>query len=340
MSRNNHDQAKDAQFAVILSSILPGLGHFYNNRPIVGFTWLIVIWGLAGAALWAAIAPGIPLIVGIGLFVGNWILAIVQLFHTHRSVWRANNLAFEADRQTMKDPWLEVALSWIKRELSPLYQARWSIGFLILLFYSELSSGIVGFLLWSWFGGFVVVHTFYVYYVQALAHYQSGQGKNIGMRLAMFAPLIGGALLTLSILTFVAGERSIVGNWMLPTLQESDRMIINKLTYRFTPPKRGDLIHFGDYHIERIIGVPGETIEVKDGKVFIDGKALTENYIKEAPAYTFGPEKVPAGEYFVLGDNRNNDYSGSHYDGFVPRANIIGQATKRWWPENRMGELR
>jgi signal peptidase I len=363
MSRTNPDRAKNPQFAAILSSLLPGLGHFYNNRPIVGLIWLIVIWGLAGAALWAAIAPGIPLIVGIGLFFSSWILAIVQLFHTHRSVWRANNLAFEADDQSPKDPWLTVVRSRIKLELKELHKLHWGIWLLYFIIFDHfISKGIIGFLLYSWLMGFFIVYyCFYGVCIQALTHRLSGQRKLIGIWLTAFAPTIVGILLALSVTTFVAEQQSILSDQMLPTLQKDDQIIINKLAYHFTPPKRGDLISGPtESHkqqgwtfalIGRIIGIPGETIEVKNGNVFINGEILPETYIKEArPASTFssnspdpetnlGPTKVPAGEYFVLGDNRADNFYPRHW-GFVPRANIVGQATKRLWPDDLIGVLK
>jgi signal peptidase I len=347
MSRTNPDRAKDPQFAAILSSILPGLGHFYNNRPIVGFTWLIVIWGLASAALWAAIAPGIPLIVGIGLFFGSWILAIVQSCHIHRSIWQANNPTSEADLQAVQDPWLTAFQSWIKGELNNVSRNGWGIW--PIYFISSLilrHEGIIAFLSYAWCGGFMIVYRIYGLIIVdrihsgAVASYTTVQ-RNRRFWLATLAPLIGGALLAISMYIFVVETDFMTGDSMLPALREDDKIIINKLTYHFTPPKRGDLISInqtkdpelrGVNRINRIIGMPGETIEVKDGKVFINGKALSENYVTKAPAYdydyAYSSTQVPAGEYFVLSDN--DPYG--HSDGFVSRARIVGQATKRFGP--------
>lgn len=157
------------------------------------------------------------------------------------------------------------------------------------------------------------------------------------------------AVLAFGIRSFVAEARYIPSGSMLPTLQINDRLIIEKMSYRFKDPQRGDIVvfsptatlekqNFHDAFIKRVIGLPGETIEVKGGRVYVNGNAIAENYIEDKPNYYWEPHKVPAGQYLVLGDNRNNSYD-SHYWGFVPREKIIGRAAVRFWPLNRVGEL-
>lgn len=156
-------------------------------------------------------------------------------------------------------------------------------------------------------------------------------------------------VLAFGIRTFVAEARYIPSGSMLPTLQINDRLIIDKLTYEFRDPQRGDIVvfsptdelkrqNFKDAFIKRVIGLPGDTVEVKDGQVLISGRSIPEKYIQDRPTYQFGPVKVPPDQYLVLGDNRNNSYD-SHYWGFVPRKNIIGRAVIRFWPLNRAGEI-
>ncbi|HTL90585.1 MAG TPA: signal peptidase I [Leptolyngbya sp.] len=155
--------------------------------------------------------------------------------------------------------------------------------------------------------------------------------------------------LALGIRTFVAEARYIPSGSMEPTLQINDRLIIDKLSYDFTNPQRGDVIvfnptqtlqqqNFHDAFIKRVIGLPGETIQVKGGQVWVNGSPLKEQYIEAQPNYQWGPVTVPANAYLVLGDNRNNSYD-SHYWGFVPRKDIIGKAIVRYYPFNRVGEL-
>ena len=156
-------------------------------------------------------------------------------------------------------------------------------------------------------------------------------------------------VLAIGIRTLVAEARYIPSSSMEPTLEINDRLIIEKISYRFKAPQRGDVVvfsptdklreqNFKDAFIKRVIGLPGETVEVKGGTVYVNGKALREKYIDEAPEYSYGPETVPPDQYLVLGDNRNNSYD-SHYWGFVPRENLIGRAIVRFWPIDRLGSL-
>jgi signal peptidase I len=157
------------------------------------------------------------------------------------------------------------------------------------------------------------------------------------------------AVLAFGIRTFVAEARYIPSGSMLPTLQINDRLIVDKVGYHFRDPQRGDVVvfsptdalqrqQFHDAFIKRVIGLPGEKVEVKGGRVFINDQPLRENYVADAPQYQYGPVVVPANSYLVLGDNRNNSYD-SHYWGFVPRNKIIGRAVVRFWPPNRIGEI-
>lgn len=156
-------------------------------------------------------------------------------------------------------------------------------------------------------------------------------------------------VLSLGIRTFVAEARYIPSSSMEPTLQINDRLIIEKMTYRFNEPKRGDVIvfsatealeaeGFNEAFIKRIIGLPGDTVEVRNGEVTVNGKLLREIYIKDEPDYDYGPVIVPPDNYLVLGDNRNNSYD-SHYWGFVPTDKIIGRAFVRFWPPQRIGSI-
>ncbi len=141
---------------------------------------------------------------------------------------------------------------------------------------------------------------------------------------------------------------------MKPTLQINDRLMVDKLSYHFTNPQRGDIVVFmppndatamcgiaqksHDAWIKRVIGLPGEKIAVKGGRVYVNAHPLRENYIAQLPQYQWGPVTVPPSSYLVLGDNRNNSCDG-HYWGFLPRENLVGRAFIRYWPLERVGQL-
>ncbi|MDX1616976.1 MAG: signal peptidase I [Candidatus Promineifilaceae bacterium] len=156
--------------------------------------------------------------------------------------------------------------------------------------------------------------------------------------------LVETALLTLFIFLIVntvTGRFRIEGFSMLPTLEEGEYVIINKLSYYLDEPERGDIIvlHFPNDRnrdfIKRVIGLPGDHIDIHDGQVRINGVLLNEPYINSPPNYS-GTWDVPGGQYFVLGDNRNNS-SDSHNWQFLPQEDIVGKAWLIYWGPDDWG---
>lgn len=153
-------------------------------------------------------------------------------------------------------------------------------------------------------------------------------------------------LLTLLIFWAVntmTGRFRIEGSSMMPTMQEGEYVLINKLAYYLEDPKRGDIIvlHYPrdpsrDF-IKRVIGVPGDTVDIENGQVTVNGQIIDEPYINSAPSYN-GNWTVPDDQYFVLGDNRNNS-SDSHTWGFLPRDHIVGKGWVVYWPVDQMERI-
>ncbi len=156
-------------------------------------------------------------------------------------------------------------------------------------------------------------------------------------------------VLAFLIRTFIAEPRYIPSDSMVPTLLTGDRLVVEKVSYYFHPPRFGDIIVFqppeelqsrgylkNQAFIKRVIGESGKVVSINAGKVYLDGKPLQENYIAEPPNQPFPPVKVPPEQLFVMGDNRN-DSNDSRYWGFLPKQNVVGRAVFRFWPLGRIG---
>jgi len=147
--------------------------------------------------------------------------------------------------------------------------------------------------------------------------------------------------LVLSVVLFVGinaitARIRVDGESMVPTLVSGEYVIVNRLSYRLGSPQRGDIIvfHFPrdpkEEYIKRVIGLPGDEVEVRDGQVYINGQPLNETYLKVKMDY-IGSWQIPADQLFVLGDNRNNS-SDSHDWGTVPMDYVVGKAILVYWP--------
>lgn len=177
-------------------------------------------------------------------------------------------------------------------------------------------------------------------------------GKNILREIVEFSCyLLAVLIVTLLITTFI-GQRTIVdGSSMNPTLYDKDNLIIDKISYRFKEPERFDIIVFPYeqkkhvYYIKRIIGLPGETIQIsEDGDIYINEELLEEHYGAEViknPGLAKDPITLGDDEYFVMGDNRNNSSDSRYFDvGNIKRKNIIGKTWLRIFPFNQFGLIK
>ena len=165
-------------------------------------------------------------------------------------------------------------------------------------------------------------------------------------------PFLIAAIIAIFIRTFLLGPYKIPTGSMRPTLLEGDRIFVDKITYRFRLPKRGEIVVFKypvdpkkDF-VKRLVAFGGEEVEIRDGSVFINGKRLTEpaqipsHYYYNRNDWPYSKEgqkiMVPPDSYFVLGDNSAQS-SDSRNWGFVPKSNLIGRAFLIWWPLDRFG---
>jgi signal peptidase I len=153
--------------------------------------------------------------------------------------------------------------------------------------------------------------------------------------------VIPAVIIALFINLFLAQATQVLGQSMEPTLHSSQRVVIEKVSYRLHGPRRGDIVVINSLDssemlIKRVIGLPGETIEVRDGRVFINGEQLEEPWTVRPGGGQFGPETVPPLHVFVLGDNRGASNDSRNF-GPVPIDGIVGQAWISYWPPGEVG---
>lgn len=151
--------------------------------------------------------------------------------------------------------------------------------------------------------------------------------------------------------TFVADRTSVIGDSMEPNIHNGDSFILNKLSYHFSDPERFDIVVFPynnsqSNYIKRIIGLPGEEIYIdfSEDLIYIDGEVLEENYgiepIRVKGNQTY-PLVIPEGEYFVMGDNRNDSSDSRYQDvGTISKEDILGKIWIRIWPLNSFGKVK
>jgi signal peptidase I len=153
------------------------------------------------------------------------------------------------------------------------------------------------------------------------------------------------AAIIYGVVNLTTARRVVEGPSMDPTLETGEFLIVSRLAYFFGEPQRGDIIVFhpsessyffhDDDVVKRIIGLPGETVSIEGGHVYIDGVLLDEPYIA-VPTQGSGPWTVPEGQYFVMGDNRGNSQDSRSW-GALERAQIIGPAWLSYWPPSQWG---
>ncbi|NLD48468.1 MAG: signal peptidase I, partial [Clostridiaceae bacterium] len=151
--------------------------------------------------------------------------------------------------------------------------------------------------------------------------------------------LSSAVIIALMINRFVIVNAFIPTESMSETIEPKDRVLANRLHYKVSDPKRGDIVvfRFPDneevLYVKRIIGLPEDTVEVKEGKVFINGEIIDEPYLKDAPTGNWGPYEVPEGKYFMMGDNRNISADSRYWTNkYVDREKIIGKVFLRYFP--------
>ena len=178
---------------------------------------------------------------------------------------------------------------------------------------------------------------------------QSDESRSVWRELWDYAKIIIAVFVIAFLLGhFVYINARVPSGSMEETIMTGDRVFGNRLAYIKDDPERFDIVIFkypddpSKIFIKRVIGLPGETVEVKDGKVYIDGseKPLDDSFCNEVPIGDFGPYEVPKNCYFMMGDNRNNSLDSRYWKNhFVEKDAILAKAVFRYWPFSEIGKV-
>lgn len=167
--------------------------------------------------------------------------------------------------------------------------------------------------------------------------------KNKSQIRELFETVGSAIIIAALIMIFIARAYTVNGESMLPTLHHGERLLVDKVSYRFMAPSRGEIIVFknpadtSEQFVKRVIGLPGDRVAIIQGVVYINDQPLAEDYTLAPARVGFASQIVPDDTYFVLGDNRNNsEDSRFNRVGFLPKNLIIGRAIWRYWPLNQV----
>jgi len=361
---------REPWLSIILSTFFPGIGQIYAGRDVRGFIFICISLSFIGVGSWLFLSPTQNIWVASQFLVGYLVFSIFNLFDAYYCTRKSNDIEFEIARKNEKDPWLAVFLNRVIPGLGHAYQGKWisAILFFVFIVGARIVANTSPFILLVAFG----LAYFSLYHVYIFAPNKREQ-SNKYIEIICIVLFVLEVIVPLSIKTFVAEARYIPSSAMEPTLLKDDRLIIDKLSFRWHKPERGEIIVFNPpnnpvvpdaskVYIKRVIGLPSDRISIHDGKVFVNDSPLNEPYIAQPLNYTlptqdaslcpncFSPDDVksgknglfftvPNGQYWMMGDDRNNSLD-SHAWGFLPEKNLIGRAIIRYYPfDSRAGKF-
>lgn len=356
------------------SWLLPGIGHIYSGGYGRG-TYLIMVTAFLRAFVIASLISTrtsifLPVLLNLCRIIVLPIYASLDAFRLTR---RRNTEDFESERTLGKDPWLAVFLSVVLPGLGHIYVHKRIVGILFLLSFCVLRVISRA----NYYALFAVVVLPAVASVHAYGAWQFHKVKlkhplTLFIIVLLCSGLLKSVLIPLAQGHFFVRSYPLVGPSMEPTILDGSRTVVDKLTYSWKDPSIGDIIQFvppdtvsSDYArstCKRIVAVGGETVQVRDGNVYVDGKkrevrgrAHHQARLRSSPPidFFFGedednpylaygvhePYHVPEGHYFALGDNHLYSVD-SRCFGAIPRENITGKIIKISWPPRRMGIVR
>ena len=345
-------QIKDCWLAVNLSGLLPGMGQCYGSLWTKGLVIFGVFSLLVSRALWSLLAAEGHTVHAFWLLGGAALVYFLNVWDAFATVGRP--LHPLGNKRYGKDVWYGVFLSQILPGLGHFYLKQAVVGGVFLAVGIALAMGAshqpillpMACTVWSIAG----------YHAYRTTPLSTGQHSSHSNQMLMVV-VLGSLLLRLTIGSSPMWiERAVLqcivpSESMTPTLQVGDRMFVSR--DRLYQPKLSDIVVFRAppmaveiletdpeaLFVKRIVGLPGQQVEVFEDTLWVNKVPIEEAYIDAPASYRWGPEIVPSGKYFVLGDNRDES-ADSHVWGFLPREYIVGEAYKIYWPTQRVQSLR
>jgi signal peptidase I len=341
------DCPKEPWLAVVLLSLLMGIGQIFSGRVLRGIILLLIEIALYCSMIWSVLSPKCDILITAGLVLFLLAIRIWNLFDAHKCARKTNPEEFETERKQGKNPWLALFLSDLLPGLGQLYLKKWlwGIGFTIatvLVFSVCIKYKLLFFGLWAVFSTFICYHA----YISAPVRREKSNSAILIIAIAILCYHLLGYHRPLFRAYVVEAFRIPTGG-MKPTLVPGDRFLVRK--GKKYVPKRGDVVIFKSpddpdiRFVQRIAGLPGETIKIKDKILYIDGRKVqwpTIENTEDLPG-KFGvvaPYKAPENCFFVLGDNIANSRD-SRFFGAIPQRDLIGKAYKIYWPIGRNGPI-
>jgi signal peptidase I len=341
---------KSPWLAVNLSAVLPGVGQLYDGAIARGLIIAIAHWSLIAFVFWSIFAPRGNTLRGLLTLVPLFTLYLFNLWDSHHAAKRGITLnEFSPLRYQSQDPWYPVFLSQVLPGLGHLFLQKALVGGMLLILGIAAAYG-------ANFNPALLPLPPIIWAVGCGLAYHAAPARQ--RQWGLLGGLLIAVIITrfaISSIPFVVSQEVVQcivpSESMVPTLEVSDRIFVRPrhLDHTlavgniivFSNPERTPLDQAGELYnllVKRVIALPGQQVEVRDGRVWINGNPLVEPYISTPPRYQWGPQTVPADHLFVLGDNRNKSRD-SHVWGFLPRPHMVGNAYKIYWPPQRVKPL-